>query len=104
MSLESYFAEDPQYRQWLSAHPGGFVARLSIMNGGLAIHHTWCADALPDDDVTGGMSGVRLCAGSMADLERWSDGRMEVGISRCPHCATPRLELSPEDMIKSGLR
>jgi len=99
MSLDSFFAEDPGYPQWLADHQDGFVARLAVMNGGLNVHRVWCEEAIPSGDSAGGMSAIRLCAGSMDDLEFWADGRMVIGISGCPRCATPKLELSPEDIF-----
>lgn len=81
---------DDGYRQWLAAHPGGYVINIQRSHNprDARLHTAVCStiSGAPARGRTFTGEWVKICAESTAELERWAIQETGSVVQRCPVC------------------
>ncbi len=92
--------DDPGYREWIAAHPSGYVVNTQRGLGGrdgTRIHKASCFTLGPGSG--GGVlqtAYVKICSRSPAELDHWARSGLGGGLRalRCQHCTPSELGLT----------
>jgi hypothetical protein len=90
MGVHEYRDDDDGYRDWLKKHPGGYVINIqrSHSPADAFLHDAGCSSLIAQLDRDVSLTGqyVKVCGGTLAEVQQWANGNVNGPVPPCGVC------------------